>query len=473
MSQKQVDTNPLHSLTAKIKSIVGVTLGALACIGVGIYVSTISSYDVAIRASINGEPCGYVASYSDMQNAASLLESTVHKATDGDYDPDITVSFELTHTNAPDYLSEEECSELLWAQIEDDFCEAYMLYIDDRQAAAYEDGDKLEALIECIEGKLLESKAELFCDVKIKNSLRVEKQLCLKSMLKSIDEIDAVINPLAQMGTDNTDAAANENITADITAQIGALMAAAPEIFDDPTADYGLPRSTNATDANEDDLALEYNFVNTVTLDETAHFETRYVDDPTRFIGTEKLAQIGVNGEKRVTYDILYDTNGNIVGREMVGESIISPAIDKIILVGTKEIPDSVPTGTFIWPCETPYGISSGYGWRTIYGKTEFHLGIDLPDAVGSSIWAADGGKVVWAGFTPSYGNNVRIEHAGGYSTLYAHLDRILVSVGDKVYQGQEIGKMGSTGLSYGSHLHFETRLNDLTFDPLQVLPKK
>ncbi|MBQ2765835.1 MAG: peptidoglycan DD-metalloendopeptidase family protein [Clostridia bacterium] len=473
MSQKQVDTNPLHSLTAKIKSIAGITLGALACIGVGIYVSTLSSYDVAIRASINGEPCGYVASYSDMQNAASQLEHDVRKATGGDYSTDITVSFDLVHANKPEYLSEEDCSKLLWELIEDDFCEAYMLYVDDRQAAAYEDGDKLEALIECIEDELLEGKAELFSGVKIKNRLRVEKQLCLKSMLKSIDEIDAEINPLTKSENDNADANISASTTSDITAQIGAVMAASPKLVDDTDADYDVILSAGTAEISEDDLTLEYNFVNTVTLDETVYFETRYVDDPTRFIGTEKLDTAGINGKKRVTYDILYDTNGNIVGREAVVESIITPAVDRIILVGTKEIPDSVPTGTFIWPCETPYGISSGYGWRTIYGKTEFHLGIDLPDITGSSIWAADGGKVVWAGFTPSYGNNVRIEHANGYSTLYAHLDKILVSIGDRVYQGQEIGKMGSTGLSYGSHLHFETRLNDLTFDPLQILPKK
>ena len=142
-----------------------------------------------------------------------------------------------------------------------------------------------------------------------------------------------------------------------------------------------------------------------------------------------------------------------------------------MISTGTKAVPAAIPTGKFIWPCETPFGISSGYGWRTIYGYTEFHLGIDLPNVTGSPIWAADGGVVVFADHTPSYGNNVRIAHANGYSTVYAHLDEIRVSVGDKVFKGQQIGTMGSTGLSYGTHLHFEVRINELTIDPLEVLP--
>ena len=173
------------------------------------------------------------------------------------------------------------------------------------------------------------------------------------------------------------------------------------------------------------------------------------------------------------SYELSYDAQGNLVGRVEVAEEILVPKVDRVILVGKKEIPDAVPTGTFIWPCETPKGISSGYGWRVINGKKEFHLGIDLPDAKGSPIYASDGGTVVWAGYTPSYGYSIRIEHADEYMTVYAHLSSMSVSVGDKVYQGQQIGKMGSTGMSYGSHLHFEVRIGSTTYDPLKYLPKR
>ena len=179
----------------------------------------------------------------------------------------------------------------------------------------------------------------------------------------------------------------------------------------------------------------------------------------------------GTNGERTVTYEILYDNEGNIIGRNELSETVITPAKDRVIMVGEKPTPEPVPTGKFIWPCESPYGISSPYGWRVIYGKQEFHLGIDLPNVIGTPIYASDGGKVVFAGCTPSYGYNIRIEHVNGYSTLYAHLNELLVSVGDEVYQGQEIAKMGNTGVSYGSHLHFEVRINNQTQDPELFLP--
>lgn len=80
--------------------------------------------------------------------------------------------------------------------------------------------------------------------------------------------------------------------------------------------------------------------------------------------------------------------------------------------------------------------------------------------------------EVVWAGFTPSYGNHVRIQHDGDLVTLYAHMKELKVSVGDKVFQGQQIGIMGHTGAAYGTHLHFEVRHGTVTTDPMKCLPE-
>ena len=71
-----------------------------------------------------------------------------------------------------------------------------------------------------------------------------------------------------------------------------------------------------------------------------------------------------------------------------------------------------------------------------------------------------------------SYGNCLRIEHGNGYSTLYAHLDKVYVNLGDFVTEGQEIGFMGNTGNSYGAHLHFEVRKDNIRIDPTEYLDK-
>ncbi len=467
MSQKQVDTKPLHSLAAKIKSAVGIIVPVVACIGVGMYISNVSSGQIAISASIDGTTCGYVSSYSDMHSAAAQLESTILNATAGEYAPDFDITFELVHTDSPEYLTKDDCYALLFERIENDFNEGYMLYVDDKQIAAYENGEELDALIDNIEFELMAKKPVFFSDVKLQNKVRIEKQLCLTSMFKSIEEINTLINPISD---EITNAAVPGDITSsDVIAKIGAVEAAAPDVISTSETDYSISRSAETTDNN---TVLKYNYINTATLSEYIPFEIEYVDDPNLFIGTEKLVKEGKNGERNVTYEILYNENGTIVERIPVAESLTKQPVNRIVGVGTKPIPAAVPTGKFIWPCETTLGISSGYGWRTIYGYTEFHLGIDIPNITGSPVWASDGGVVVFADNTPSYGNNIRIAHVNGYSTVYAHLDEILVKVGDKVYPGQQIGKIGNTGLSYGSHLHFEVRINEQTIDPMDVLPK-
>ena len=100
--------------------------------------------------------------------------------------------------------------------------------------------------------------------------------------------------------------------------------------------------------------------------------------------------------------------------------------------------------------------LSSGYGMR--WGR--MHSGIDIAEPIGTPVMAAAAGTVEFAGSTTGgYGNLIDVRHSDGSMTRYAHLDRVHVQKGDCVTQGQVIGEMGSTGLSTGSHLHFEIRL--------------
>lgn len=129
-------------------------------------------------------------------------------------------------------------------------------------------------------------------------------------------------------------------------------------------------------------------------------------------------------------------------------------------------------TGKMIWPVQAR--ISSQFGWRMhpILRKRKFHSGIDLAAPSGTSVKAADTGKVIISGWNGGYGNFIAIDHGNGISTAYAHNSRLLVKEGDMVLKGQEIAKSGSTGLSTGPHLHFEVRKNGAPVDPLTYLPK-
>ena len=104
--------------------------------------------------------------------------------------------------------------------------------------------------------------------------------------------------------------------------------------------------------------------------------------------------------------------------------------------------------------------VTSPYGYRTIFGKSQFHKGIDLALPTGSPVYATGEGTVTYAGWVNGYGNYVKIQHADGYETRYAHNSKLLVSTGDRVRQGQEISQVGCTGRCTGPHLHYEVRLN-------------
>jgi murein DD-endopeptidase MepM/ murein hydrolase activator NlpD len=123
-----------------------------------------------------------------------------------------------------------------------------------------------------------------------------------------------------------------------------------------------------------------------------------------------------------------------------------------------------VSASGLIWPVNGP--ITSPFGMR--WGR--MHEGIDIGVGIGTPIHAAAAGTVIWAGWLGGYGNLTVIDHGAGLSTAYGHQQRIDVSVGQHVAQGETIGEVGSTGHSFGPHLHFEVRINGTAVDPLVYL---
>lgn len=101
---------------------------------------------------------------------------------------------------------------------------------------------------------------------------------------------------------------------------------------------------------------------------------------------------------------------------------------------------------------------------------TKMHQGVDFDGATGDAIIAAASGKVVVADVRGAYGKVVRIDHGGGWQTAYAHLAQIVVVPGSCVAEGQQIGSRGSTGLSAGTHLHFEVLHDEKAVDPAPLI---
>lgn len=112
--------------------------------------------------------------------------------------------------------------------------------------------------------------------------------------------------------------------------------------------------------------------------------------------------------------------------------------------------------------------VASGYGVRIdpVYHVRRMHTGMDFTSPVGTEVYATGNGTVSFVGWKQGYGNTVIVEHGFGYSTLYAHLYKGLVRVGQKVRRGDVIALVGNTGKSTGPHLHYEVRVQGKPVDP-------
>lgn len=119
-----------------------------------------------------------------------------------------------------------------------------------------------------------------------------------------------------------------------------------------------------------------------------------------------------------------------------------------------------------IWPAKGWANDGFGYRKSPFTGKKEFHEGLDISARKGTPVIAPADGFVSFVGNSNSFGNYITINHGYGYKTRYGHLSKILVTKGQAVKRGENIGLIGSTGRSTGPHLHYEVHRNDVPVDP-------
>lgn len=175
----------------------------------------------------------------------------------------------------------------------------------------------------------------------------------------------------------------------------------------------------------------------------------------------EGLAQrFGTTVEILATLNNLRDPNWIIAG-----DTLLIPASGSPPAPDDRFRPTSRgrPALTYIWPALGPI--------TTYFSRA--HPGLDIGTAYGAPVRAALPGLVIEAatGWNSGYGTYVKLSHPNGHVTLYAHLGRLAVAVGDWIDQGDLLGTVGMTGRTTGPHLHFEVRIDGVRVDPLRFLP--
>lgn len=178
-------------------------------------------------------------------------------------------------------------------------------------------------------------------------------------------------------------------------------------------------------------------------------------------VGESKTIRQGVEGTQRLTYEIVKQ-NGYVLTEELMNKEVIVEPISEIVEKGTMVVLGE-GTGKFAIPVKN-YRITSTYGQR--WGR--LHSGIDF---IGNKrILASDSGVVEYVGSRTGTGKTIIINHKNGFKTLYGHLNSYNVKKGEKVQKGDQIGVMGNTGNSTGTHLHFEIHKNGTPQNPMKYL---
>ncbi|MDD4078194.1 MAG: M23 family metallopeptidase [Eubacteriales bacterium] len=204
------------------------------------------------------------------------------------------------------------------------------------------------------------------------------------------------------------------------------------------------------------------------TVEEVAATETiarsiKYKANPDKSVRADQVVDAGSDGSRQVIYQVV-KVNGNEIKRKQINATVTKEPQAKVIMTGIGYWP-ARPTGMFRFPVNGGR-ISSRFGERRSYGP---HRGVDIANPRGTPIHAAASGTVTAKTRGSSYGRYIVLQHANGYSTLYAHLSEFASSlrVGSSVVRGQVIGRVGNSGRSSGPHLHWEVRRYGEALNPL------
>lgn len=454
-----------------------ITAGALAVCGF-ICVKNIASRDLSLMLCIDGKTVCTVESRAVVNQA--LLKLDEELAANGSiYSGDNRITYRYVPSDGKEEAAGvDECLELLFDRYSGDYRRAYMISVAGNDIAACATYAEAESAISVFRDYIVgyvektddsEGEIELTTEFAIRNVFCSAAKISSAEQLKNdlSGEMNDEISP-------DDDRISDERVTAS-----GSAFLLSPDRY----LSYGIAKR-NAGVVSEADgsfsftlnglqSAIAYKNVITEKYTEIITAETEYIESDELYIGQTEVVQEGSSGIAENTYEVSY-ADGVEISRQLIASVTISEPVGRIELVGTKQYPSTDPTGSFMWPLTGRFLVYSAFGYRSEVGISGQHTGVDLAGcSVGDDVVAADGGTVIFSGEEGSYGILVKILHEEGVVTYYAHMKLASVKEGDKVYKGQKVGEVGLTGRTTGPHLHFEVRIDDKPYNPLNYLPKK
>ena len=456
----------------------GLLVGFLA-LGVGLYIGITLSFPVVLQAKVRGKVIAVVENKHIVDSAINELEDNVEIILGEDFRFPYEVNYSFHRQRADQVTTKAKVSEQLYALVDDFICTGGGLYVDDVLVAVCKDAkDVEEGVADFI------SRHHTGVESGIFNEIRVVTQAYPTESVITSDQLSQLLDEMSKPLEERKKNPLPEVMPGGAASAPEAALPASALLSD---IDY-FPEEEVLTPSNRpqsiDKIKLDLYTTQDVSYETAVPYQTVYVESAEHYTSMADVTTRGSEGLSQVTARVYY-VNGNEVKRDILTEKVIRPAVNRVISLGTKVLPedqgitsfDTAP-GRFIVP---RVGMVYSY-----FGPREDgnHKGWDIPGDEGDSLYAAASRTVVVAigqdgSFSnrpnhlyTGYGYCVVIEHDDGYSTMYAHCNRINVTLGQKVKQGEKIAEVGNTGISEGNHVHFEIVKNERHLDPALYLYK-
>ena len=425
--------------------------------------TVLSLYTVGAHAVYDGTDLGVVSSQHAVELAVSEVESITRETL---HDSSYTVDQSLLTTETGVYLrkdviGEEEFSSELTDQL--GLVEyAYVLYVDGEKVVATTFPGALDDILNQLK---LGYQTKDTVDAYFVEDVEIRQEYVDSSYVMNLGYIAEILNETKEGEVTYTVKKGDSyySIADEYGLSVDALMKLNPG-YD--------PKILRVGDVLTISNAVPYLTVVNVERQryvQDVPYPVEYTDDASMYQGEYKVTSPGVYGKADITANVTY-INGTETERQIVASATLSQPVTEYQIRGTKERPSWFPTGSFGWPCSGV--ITSYFGPRNtgIRGASTYHEAIDIANSYGTPIYASDGGTVIYAGWMGGYGYLVKIDHGNGYVTYYGHNSSLLVSVGEHVHKGQQVARMGSTGVSSGNHCDFRIQLNGTFLNPLNYL---
>ncbi len=436
--------------------IVGGTLTAVVAVALCLVVNALN-WGLGYEVIVDGENIGLVTdkstTFEAIENVKERLTGYFGESSDYSKEP----IFVRRIVDKDKVATKSALENALLSNI-DTMVEAYSVYIDGEQLFGVSSEEAAEWVFAKYKQKFLGEEISDDMAVDFCEDVRVEKEFVHIAMLQTPENaLEVLSGTEAELGS--------YTVRADDT-----LWDIAEKY--DTTVEHILAMNEDITDNIKEGMKLKIEeavprlsvrSVQTVSLTEPVPYEVEKIKDDSLYEGRTVVSQKGVEGSARVLAKVT-KINGVQVEKSVLESETVTQPIAQVEKIGTKKRPPTTGSGTFIKPT---YGtLTSRYGRRW----NRSHKGIDIGGSYNSPIKAADGGVVTYAGWMSGYGNYVVINHENGYQTAYGHCASLNVKVGDRVAKGDLIAKMGNTGRSTGTHLHFEVRKNGEYVNPLSYV---